>query len=161
MRLWAHEATRILGDRLIHNEDRMWMLTAVKDCVRAPFSSNFDTVFSHLDTDKNGKVETLNEFRGLLFGDIFTQFGMPERTYEEIKDKNQLQKAADDSLHQYNNLSDKPMNLVLFNYAIEHLLRVRRIISQSGGHGLLVGVGGSGRQSITRLASLMGDFDTF
>jgi len=114
-----------------------------------------------LDTDKNGKVETLNEFRGLLFGDIFTQFGMPERTYEEIKDKNQLQKAADDSLHQYNNLSDKPMNLVLFNYAIEHLLRVRRIVAQSGGHGLLVGVGGSGRQSITRLASLMGDFDTF
>jgi hypothetical protein len=96
--LWAHEAVRILGDRLINDEDRMWMLEAVKECVRAPFSGNFDTTFGHLDLDKDNKITTLNEFRGLLFGDIFTAFGMPDRTYEEIKDKVALQKAADDAL---------------------------------------------------------------
>ena len=53
----------------------------VRDCTRAPFSSNFDSVFDYLDTDKNGKVETLDEFRGLLWGDIYTQFGMVERPY--------------------------------------------------------------------------------
>jgi len=72
LRLWAHECTRIFGDRLINNEDRMWMLNMVRDCTRAPFSSNFDSVFVYLDTDKNGKVETLDEFRGLLWGDIYT-----------------------------------------------------------------------------------------
>lgn len=70
LRLWAHETVRIFGDRLINNDDRMWMLNAVKECTRAPFGSSFDTVFSHLDNDKNGKVETLDEFRGLAFSDI-------------------------------------------------------------------------------------------
>jgi dynein heavy chain len=87
VRLWAHEAVRILGDRLINDEDRMWMLEAVKECVRAPFSANFDTTFAHLDNNGDNKIDTLNEFRGLLFGDIFTAFGMPDRVYEEIKDK--------------------------------------------------------------------------
>jgi len=52
------------------------MLNAIKDAVRAPFGSNFDALFKHLDNDKNGKVETLDEFRALAFGDIFTTFGM-------------------------------------------------------------------------------------
>lgn len=161
LRLWAHETTRIFGDRLINNEDRMWMLETIKECTRAPFGSNFDTCFSHLDTDKDGKVQTLDEFRGLLFGDIFTAYGVTERPYEEIKDKVKLVKCADDALGQYNSMSDKPMNLVLFNFAIEHLLRIGRILKQPGGHALLVGVGGSGRQSLTRLASKIADFDVF
>jgi dynein heavy chain len=90
IRLWAHECTRIFGDRLINNEDRTWMLNAVKECVRAPFSCNFDTIFNHLDLDKNGKIETLDEFRGLLWGDIYTAFGVPDRPYQEILDKKKL-----------------------------------------------------------------------
>jgi len=86
---------------------------------------------------------------------------MPDRPYEEIIDKVKLIKCAEEALQQYNLMSDKPMNLVLFNFAIEHLLRVSRIIRQPAGHGLLVGVGGSGRQSLTRLASRMADFDVY
>jgi dynein heavy chain len=161
LRLWAHECCRIFGDRLINNEDRMWMLNCIRDTTRAPFGQNFDTVFNHLDTDKNGKVETLDEFRGLLFGDIYTPFGIPERPYEEIMDKERLNKCANEALVQYNQMSDKPMPLVLFNFAIEHLLRIGRIIKQPGGHALLVGVGGSGRQSLTKLASRLADFDNY
>jgi len=66
------------------------MVNCVRECTRNPFGQNFDTVFAHLDTDKNGKVQTLDEFRGLLWGDIYTAYGMPERPYEEIMDKEKL-----------------------------------------------------------------------
>jgi len=161
IRLWAHEITRVFGDRLINDEDRVWMMEAVKEAIRAPFAANFDLLFKSLDTDKDGKVETLDEWRGLAFGDICTAFGMQDRPYEEIDDKVKLSTAADDALAQYNNISDKPMDLVLFSFAVEHLLRIGRVLKQPGGHALLVGVGGSGRQSLTRLATKITDFEIF
>lgn len=145
MRLWAHETTRVLGDRLINDEDRMWMLNAVSETTKISLGANFDLLFKHLDKSGNGKIETLDEFRGNVFGDIFTPFGITERPYEEIQDKDKLQKASLEALDRYNEMADNAMNLVLFSFAIEHLLRIRRVLAQPGGHALLVGVGGSGR----------------
>ncbi|KAL8202927.1 UNVERIFIED_CONTAM: hypothetical protein K2H54_031198 [Gekko kuhli] len=58
-----------------------------------------------------------------------------------------------DYLDDYNLSSAKEVKLVFFQDAIEHVSRIARMIRQERGNALLVGVGGTGKQSLTRLAS--------
>lgn len=76
----------------------------------------------HLDVNGDKKVDTLDEIRGLIFTNIMNPLGSTKKPYEEITELPKLTEVCEESLQQYNMTSDKPMDLVLFQFAVEHLL---------------------------------------
>lgn len=76
-----------------------------------------------------------------------------EQVYQEIENLSHLQRVMDDYLEDYNAMTNKPMSLVLFQNAIEHVSRISRIIAQPYGNALLVSTR-SLTCSLTRFLSL-------
>lgn len=135
-RLWYHECMRVFSDRLVDNQDR------------ALFKEVFKTQFEkHIKSSFN---DTIGQ-QLVLFGD-FTNPAAENKSYQTISDMKKLVKVVEESMDDYNSTSTAPLKLVLFQDALEHLTRVCRIMRQPQGHALLLGVGGSGRQSLAKLA---------
>ena len=80
------------------------------------------------------------------------------REYEEIPDFKKLLPVIDEMQDEHNAENDQKLELVMFNEAVEHIMRIQRILSLSRGNGLLLGVSGSGKQSLTRLASFINGY---
>ncbi|XP_025062794.1 dynein heavy chain 3, axonemal [Alligator sinensis] len=157
IRLWIHEVYRVFYDRLLDNEDRQVFFKMVKETTSNSFKQSVDKVLSHLSP--TGKI-TDDNIRSLFFGD-YLKPDSDAKAYDEITDLKQLTGVMEYYLEEYNNISKAPMSLVMFQFAIEHISRICRVLKQDNGHLLLVGIGGSGRQSATKLATFMNAFELF
>lgn len=91
----------------------------------------------------------------------FTNPKADTRNYLEVQDLEELRYVVESYLVEFNNMTKRPMNLVLFRYAVEHLSRICRVFKQPRSHLLLLGIGGSGRQSYIRLAAHITDYEVF
>ncbi|XP_057714813.1 dynein axonemal heavy chain 2 isoform X3 [Corythoichthys intestinalis] len=144
VRLWIHECFRVFSDRLIDYSDMNAFITILG----GKMASHFDLVFHNICPEKQPPV----------FGDFLGD----SEVYEDILDMSSLKKFMETHLEEYNTTPGVvPMNLVLFRDAIEHITRVVRVISQPRGNMLLVGIGGSGRQSLSRMAASICDYRVF
>lgn len=148
VRLWRNECLRIFHDRLITEEDRN---IVANELVGGLIKSNF------------AGEQTDILANPILFGD-FRAIGNPGqevRFYEDVGSYNDIKSIFDSVLANFNDESEKKMNLVLFRDALEHVTRIHRIIRLPRGNALLVGVGGSGKQSLTNLAAFAAKYQVF
>ncbi|TNJ30315.1 Outer-arm dynein beta, partial [Giardia muris] len=91
---------------------------------------------------------------------IFSNFamGIGDGRYGQIPDYDKLYPLLKDALDNHNE-TNAVMDLVLFRDAMEHVCRISRIITT--GDALLVGVGGSGKQSLAKLAAFINGYEVF
>ncbi|CAJ1083860.1 dynein axonemal heavy chain 3 [Xyrichtys novacula] len=157
IRLWIHEVYRVFYDRLIDDEDKEMFFNIVKERSSGFFKHSVEKLLGHLSPD--GKV-TDESIRSLFFGD-YTKPDSDVKAYDEITDLGALQEIMEFYLDEYNSCSKTPMSLVMFKFAIEHISRICRVLKQDNGHLLLVGIGGSGRQSATKLGTFINDYVLF
>ncbi|KAM9362199.1 LOW QUALITY PROTEIN: dynein axonemal heavy chain 1 [Symphorus nematophorus] len=144
LQLWYHESCRVFQDRLVCAEDRDWFNGLLKDCIQK-FECNFEEVVP---------------CQPVLYGDFMVP-GADHKVYILIQDKEKLVKVVEEYMEDYNQTSTTKLKLVLFMDAVEHVCRISRILRQPLGNALLLGVGGSGRQSLTKLASHMSEYECF
>ncbi|XP_068561369.1 dynein axonemal heavy chain 12 [Cebidichthys violaceus] len=159
IRLFVHEVFRVYYDRLVDDKDRAWLYKLMNSILKDHFKESFDQVFDHL---KQSSRLVEEDMRNLLFGDYMNpDLEDDERSYAEVPSMESFSQVVQSCLDEYNQMHKNRMNLVIFRYVLEHLSRISRVLKQPGGNALLVGVGGSGRQSITRLATSMAHMTMF
>lgn len=93
---------------------------------------------------------------------IYSHFadGVGDQKYMPVLSWASLQKLLNEAMKSYNELVGA-MNLVLFMDAMEHVCRINRILELPRGNALLIGVGGSGKQSLSRLSAFLSSLEPF
>ncbi|KAK3091630.1 hypothetical protein FSP39_021358 [Pinctada imbricata] len=143
VRLWLHEAERVYRDKLTDEKDMESYDKLIKDIVKKQF-------------------EDMEEGPIFKAPNIFCHFaqGIGDPKYNSVESWESLNKILVEALDNYNELN-AVMNLVLFEDAMMHICRINRILEAPRGNALLIGVGGSGKQSLSRLAAFISSLEVF
>ena len=150
VRLWRNEVLRVFSDRLISEADAALVGELLAEQVRGSYRDAADRALAD--------PICYGDFRGAVAR--ITDGREDARLYTDLGGYAEVRAIADAVLEAYNE-DHKAMSLVLFEMALEHLTRIHRIIRMPRGNALLVGVGGSGKQSLTRLAAFLAGYALF
>ncbi|CAH1393775.1 unnamed protein product [Nezara viridula] len=162
IRMWCHEILRVFYDRLVSVDDRELILGAIKKTVKDSFKENFDLIMGDLTDDPEAKTEVrVEHLNKLLFTSALDVEEDEDKKYEEVVSLERFLEVMQDSLTNYNLSHKNKLNVILFQYAVAHLVHICRIISTPGDQGLLVGVSGCGRQSLVKLATYVYEMPLF
>ena len=161
--LWKHELCRVISDRFTDKKDKEWFEYTVIKTVFDNLSSvdNFEDLAEETQETKYfvDFMRDAPEPTGEEGGDADLE---SPKIYEPVETFDPVIQRLTTFQDQYNDiLRGSAMDLVFFPDAIINLIKISRIIRHPGGHMVLVGVGGSGKQSLTKLASFIANYRTF
>lgn len=176
-RLWAHESIRVFRDRLTTKDDREWLSEQLISTGNRYFgvSWTLDLVMEGENSMKRrsstsgaGRGTADSQSKCLLFSPSRARAGSTASTtyYEEIQGFRAYEDYLTMLMTEYNDdqssgKSRPPLNLVLFRDALVHTAAIARILVQPRGHALLLGMGGCGKRSLTRLAAFLIRYEFF
>ena len=154
MRLWVHEVARVFSDRLTTEEDQRALFSRLSSAAREKMREDLaSSLRPDFQDDEEGQSVMA---RGILFTNLLPGGrGAPDEVLPSAREAQQqhLTKLLED----YNGAVKKPLPIVLFDYAVVHLLRICRVLKMPQGHAFLIGLGGTGRSSLSRLATSLCD----
>ncbi len=154
-RLWTHECMRCFSDRFIldRDNDESRFIDILTKSLGQHMDSNAHIIESQSKESMKNSI-----FTSIENGSNNTL----KECYMEITNRAFLYNSLEERLEAYNNDdSFVKMDLVLFDDALKHLCRIHRILQLERGNMLFVGIGGSGKESITRLAAFIAQMDIF
>ncbi|CAM9783470.1 unnamed protein product [Ectocarpus sp. 6 AP-2014] len=187
MKLWRHECCRVFADKLTTIEDKEAFQKELDHQTALLGRAVLETSEGRLltyemvtgespgedeespPTDENSLQKAITQeafFVDFLRTDEYDEDGVliqaAPKVYEEGPSLVNLRAIVQGFAEQYNlDFPANRMDLVLFDDALRHLITVSRILGMPRGNMLFVGVGGSGKQSLTRLASYIAGNFTF
>lgn len=161
MSLWKHECTRVFADRFTTFQDKEWFGSELAALVREELGESHSQMIIpnpvFVDFMRDAPEPTGEEGED-------TDMELP-KVYEPVNSHNSYEALRERLvmfLAQFNEMvRGSGMDLVFFPDAMLHLVKISRIIRHPRGNVMLVGVGGSGKQSLTKLASFIAGYKTF
>ncbi|KFQ24224.1 Dynein heavy chain 8, axonemal, partial [Merops nubicus] len=156
--LFKHECTRVIADRFITPEDTSWFDKAITKALEEYVDTGLTKVLPaepyFVDFLRDMPEPTGDEPDDFVFE--------TPKVYEEVPSFEFLCEKLQMYQRQYNECSrGSYLDLVFFKDAMTHLIKISRIIRTASGNALLVGVGGSGKQSLSKLASFIAGYQIF
>ncbi|XP_069917498.1 dynein axonemal heavy chain 9 isoform X4 [Oryctolagus cuniculus] len=144
VKLYLHESNRVYRDKMVEEKD----LDLYDKIQTEALKKIFD------DTE-----EVLEQTQSL---NVYCHFasGIGEPKYMPVQSWELLTQTLVEALENHNEVNTV-MDLVLFEDAVHHVCHISRILESPRGNALLVGVGGSGKQSLTRLAAFISSMEVF
>ncbi|XP_026986875.1 dynein axonemal heavy chain 9 [Sagmatias obliquidens] len=144
VKLYLHESNRVYRDKMVEEKDLDLFDKIQAEVIKKIFNDLKETV---------EQTQSLN---------MYCHFanGIGEPKYMPVQSWELLTQTLVEALENHNKVNTV-MDLVLFEDAMRHVCHINRILECPRGNALLVGVGGSGKQSLTRLAAFISSMDVF
>jgi dynein heavy chain len=138
VRVWIHEFSRVVSDRFFFLNELEVYNGLLGDALKKHFSVKPEEYIGAKEQCYTTFVKSQD----------------PNGPYVPCESMEQLRAKVDAKLEEYNE-TFAIMDLVLFDQAAQHITRISRIVKSPGGNAMLIGVGGSGKQSLSRLAAFI------